>query len=641
MSTTSSTSPPTPNPQTTCLDPLEPLELDSFINYDQLYPTPSLSPSSSRSQSKSQQSSSFFDTNSPLPSSSRSNSEQIYRGPSHQYNDFQQQTGLPVGALANTFAINEANNIQFVPNRTGFSLSNDDFFGMDSNNDFDFGSTSPEMKMDFETDPQGDLPAFFFPAQQSSSASAFVDPAAVGGQEEKMTRSEKSSVPSAPSNLGRLWPGMHQQQALAKAQAEASQRKSKQQEANPHQHPPRSQKPAALRPNDPIADEKISQLLNSMRHSSTSSNDDGIATPHANGGLSHITRTRKDEEDMDEDERLLASEEGKKLSSKERRQLRNKVSARAFRSRRKGNCMCLSHLFIANQFTEYIGQLEGELATKANEMSILKEQNRALMDENAKLTNLTRMLLSSPAFSTFVDEMSTGGLATLSAPMPEQANSGHTESSQPTAPKDVNPCEVSQKLQSQQSNGQHIGLAIMPDNPIDFSTLDINNSPWDTRILPWPTNQPQVFSLLELPVGPAVDTAVLSGKSSNSVGPCFASEECKDERPTLVPMPSVHQEVDESSDLKDTIINVDFDESDPSFALYADSLPLSEPAAIKPPHRVLGKINVEKDFSRLTIIPTTDSSADKVRTSSMERVERICRSMDAAFGRIEKMTSHL
>ncbi|KAI9761878.1 MAG: hypothetical protein M1835_008108 [Candelina submexicana] len=626
MSTTSSASPPTPNPQTTCLDPLEPLELDSFINYDQLYPTPSLSPSSSRSQSKSQQSSSFFDTNSPLPSSSRSNSEQIYRGPSHQYNDFQQQTGLPVGALANTFAINEANNIQFVPNRTDFSLSNDDLFEMNSNNDFDFGSNSSEMKMDFETDPQGDLPAFFFPAQQSSSASAFVDPAAVGGQEEKMTRSEKLSEPSAPTNLGRLWPGMHQQQALAKAQAEASQRKSKQQEANPHQHPSRPQKPAALRPTDPIADEKISQLLNSMRHSSTSSNDDdGVATPNANGGLSHITRTRKDEEDMDEDERLLASEEGKKLSSKERRQLRNKVSARAFRSRRK----------------EYIGQLEGELATKANEMSILKEQNRALMDENAKLTNLTRMLLSSPAFSTFVDEMSTGGLASLSAPMPEQSNSGHTESSQPTAPKDVNPCQVSQKLQSQQSDGQHVGLAIMPDNPIDFSTLDINNSPWDTRILPWPTNQPQVFSLLELPVGPAVDTAVLSGKSSNSVGPCFASQECKDERPTLVAMPSVHQEVDESSDVKDPIINVDFDESDPSFALYADSPPLSEPAAIKPPHRVLGKINAEKDFSRLTIIPTINSSADKLGTNNMERVERICRSMDAAFGRIEKMTSHL
>jgi hypothetical protein len=51
---------------------------------------------------------------------------------------------------------------------------------------------------------------------------------------------------------------------------------------------------------------------------------------------------RKDEEEMDEDERLLASEEGKKLSSKERRQLRNKVSARAFRSRRKGTSTNLS-----------------------------------------------------------------------------------------------------------------------------------------------------------------------------------------------------------------------------------------------------------------------------------------------------------
>jgi len=58
--------------------------------------------------------------------------------------------------------------------------------------------------------------------------------------------------------------------------------------------------------------------------------DDGPSEPSGRG------KNKKDEEDMDEDERLLASEEGKKLSSKERRQLRNKVSARAFRSRRKG-----------------------------------------------------------------------------------------------------------------------------------------------------------------------------------------------------------------------------------------------------------------------------------------------------------------
>jgi hypothetical protein len=38
----------------------------------------------------------------------------------------------------------------------------------------------------------------------------------------------------------------------------------------------------------------------------------------------------------DEDEKILQSEEGKRLNPKERRQLRNKVSARNFRVRRKG-----------------------------------------------------------------------------------------------------------------------------------------------------------------------------------------------------------------------------------------------------------------------------------------------------------------
>lgn len=45
---------------------------------------------------------------------------------------------------------------------------------------------------------------------------------------------------------------------------------------------------------------------------------------------------------MSEDERFLASEEGKRLSSKERQRLRNKVSARAFRSIKKGESRCES-----------------------------------------------------------------------------------------------------------------------------------------------------------------------------------------------------------------------------------------------------------------------------------------------------------
>jgi hypothetical protein len=71
---------------------------------------------------------------------------------------------------------------------------------------------------------------------------------------------------------------------------------------------------------------------NNNKSSNTTEGDENATPSH----LTHSQRMRKEEDEMDEDERLLASEEGKKLSSKERRQLRNKVSARAFRSRRKG-----------------------------------------------------------------------------------------------------------------------------------------------------------------------------------------------------------------------------------------------------------------------------------------------------------------
>ena len=92
--------------------------------------------------------------------------------------------------------------------------------------------------------------------------------------------------------------------------------------------------PKAPTAKDPHVEESISRLLNRMRQSSSASADDEDGDSPA--GTSHMPRIKKDEDDMDDDERLLNSEEGKKLSSKERRQLRNKVSARAFRSRRKG-----------------------------------------------------------------------------------------------------------------------------------------------------------------------------------------------------------------------------------------------------------------------------------------------------------------
>jgi hypothetical protein len=251
---------------------------------------------------------------------------------------YRQQTGIPQGAVASTLAVNQQMNQYNFSDSYLTGFGNDDFV--------DFG-TAPgrngsfnQSDMDMEFDSPKAEPAFFYPEQSPE----FVNPSAIGGQS---TLSVPAVLPTQTSNVGRLWPGMHQQQAaLAKAQAQQKQQQQiiqqQRQTSMSGQQRQQTQRPrASHQPTDPIVEEKISQLLNSMRQSSVATEDEGH-TPNG-GQMSHVQRMRKEEEDMDEDERLLASEEGKKLSSKERRQLRNKVSARAFRSRRKGKYIVIIH----------------------------------------------------------------------------------------------------------------------------------------------------------------------------------------------------------------------------------------------------------------------------------------------------------
>ena len=318
------------NSQASCLDPLD--SLIDFSEYETVsYQSPSISPSTSKTQ--------FSRPVSNTPATLPSNTQQSLSGPSHNYDLYRQQTGIPQGAIANTLAVNSSN--MHINNHYGL-LSDSYLSGLSPSDDFvDFG-TAPRQTgsfnpsdIDMEYDSPNAEPAFFYPEQ---SANEFVDPSAIGGSNNGLPAT--TVLPTQSSNVGRLWPGMHQQQAaLAKAQAQQKQQQQiiqqQRQNAGTGQSRQQSQRPrASHQPTDPIVEEKISQLLNSMRQSSVTTEGDN-ESQNANN-MAHVHRMRKDEEEMDEDERLLASEEGKKLSSKERRQLRNKVSARAFRSRRKG-----------------------------------------------------------------------------------------------------------------------------------------------------------------------------------------------------------------------------------------------------------------------------------------------------------------
>lgn len=334
----SPTASPSPTSQSTCHDPLN---IDRYLDYDQgIFPSPSLSPELSRPKSIAVSASSLVTAPNPFLQSPPS-SQQTFNGPSHQYDHYKQQAGLPVGALANTFAVNQADSFPFVRNQQYLGVpSGDALFGLNTTDDYlDFGApmslnSALSMTSDIEMDIPSPSQDQFFSSIDLASTDC-IDPLAISGQ-------ESSSSQSLPGNTIRAWPGMHQQQAaLAKAQAEAQQQKQQaaaeqSQKANASSTR-RSHGSSTRPPTDPIVEERISRLLNQMRHNSVaSSNSDNATTSTANGNSSHGSRPKKDEEDMDEDERLLASEEGKKLSSKERRQLRNKVSARAFRSRRKG-----------------------------------------------------------------------------------------------------------------------------------------------------------------------------------------------------------------------------------------------------------------------------------------------------------------
>lgn len=266
---------------------------------------------------------------------------QIYNGPSHDYGAHKQHVGMPMGIMNTIPPVGNAmydgynSGMGDMNFNSGLDMGYNSGIDLDADMNMDFGNPQPSMQQ----------PAMFYPPTTAGpSNSTFIDP---------------NNINQSEPPVGRVWPGMHSQQAQQAAmqkqqQAQAMQQRQMKIQAQSAQYRQaanqgqglqqqpqgQSQGKRASHVTEPHVEESISRLLHQMRQNSAVSSGDDADSP--GGVLPHIARMRKEEEDMDEDERLLASEEGKKLSSKERRQLRNKVSARAFRSRRKGEFVVMS-----------------------------------------------------------------------------------------------------------------------------------------------------------------------------------------------------------------------------------------------------------------------------------------------------------
>lgn len=285
---------------------------------------------------------------------------------------------------------------------------------------------------------------------------------------------------------------------------------------------------------------------------------------------------------------------------------------------------------------EYIGQLEGEVAAKTNEANDLRVQNRALAEENSRLTDLTRMLLSSSQFSSFLNDISINGL-----PPPPQQAPGSQAPLQSNAPKDANPNVANQDVQMQQD--PQVGMALVPEPGVDYSGnagVDMNSSAWNTGIDMNFTNA-QVFAVVDVPEGPAIDSSIISGKSSNTAGPC-QSDELKEQVPQIERPPA--EDRTEMS-VGTAVPEIEIDESDPAFALFIHQQDTSSAAqsstesTIEPFEDMFGGVVPEKVFSRIDLL--VDDGSNEVGVATSHRFERLCTSMEVTFQRISNVTSHL
>jgi len=242
------------------------------------------------------------------------------------------------------------------------------------------------------------------------------------------------------------------------------------------------------------------------------------------------------------------------------------------------------------------------------------------------------MLLSSPSFSSFLDQLSSNPALLPQASATETQQQVQPE---PTAaprqmPKDVNPNSF--RAGSSQQSQQQIGLAMIPEQSLDLSSLGLGN---DSLLNTGFSFTPQVFTaVIETP-----DLAeVLGGKSSNFVGPVdeetdlYSEDDGKvafsspfdDEKTVEVPAPVVAPtEVDDGSDLFDDVEE--------------------EEAVAAPAQAAFRGITSEKptaDRIQLTVAedkPAVEENADVVADKAMRRVERMVSRLENLTRRFEDL----
>ena len=234
------------------------------------------------------------------------------------------------------------------------------------------------------------------------------------------------------------------------------------------------------------------------------------------------------------------------------------------------------------------------------------------------------MLLSSPSFSNFLDHLSTNtSVAPQSLPKVESLAQPQPEQRQ--IPKDVNPSST------QQSQQQQIGMAMIPEQSVDFSMLSLDNNAFNF--------QPQVFVVDTSDIPTPIDSSILSGKVSVSADESFDSE--KLEIPALE-----RQSETVNASQPNLACSEDFD-LDAEFPLFEPQAKSTNLATQDEGHglmesatyTIFGGVESEKIFARYELVDATEQEIGAA--AAMARIQRISERIEPITSRLELLTIDL
>jgi hypothetical protein len=169
-----------------------------------------------------------------------------------------------------------------------------------------------------------------------------------------------------------------------------------------------------------------------------------------------------------------------------------------------------------NPVTEYIGQLEGELALKNQETATLRNENQSILAENERYRGLIETLLRHPAFSPFINDISRDPQQLFPQPPQQQQQRQPQQQPQQQAvtptPQQAQPQVQQQDMKpeypdfdasqlqipmSQQEQQHTVNLVTIPEEP--FNKLNL----YGNRSMNFNNNYSvNAYALTELPTGP-------------------------------------------------------------------------------------------------------------------------------------------